>query len=328
MSTVELRHGDMFDGPSDLIVLPCSTAGTITPFVIQKLVHYNIPRPKPRMSLGELEILPFEGGENIAQFVAYAASVTIGSMASLDCIHQIAASLGLETQRNPAIRRIAAPLLGTGAGGLPYEPVVECLRDGFRKTAHKDATLTISVLEQSIFRRLQARHEIDLSTRSSKNSHLRVFISYSHGTPEEDRWIVELATFLREHGIDARLDVWHLRRGMDMPQFMTNELALADRVILVSDERYAEKADKRVGGVGWETMIVQGDIYTLPPDSTKYVVIVRSPTVAAGLPIYLKNKFVLHWPGAHDHPHNRKVLLQELFEVPLAPPVKPRPVLL
>ena len=111
-----------------------------------------------------------------------------------------------------------------------------------------------------------------------------------------------------------------------MPQFMTNEIALAERVILVSDERYAQKADKRVGGVGWETMIVQGDIYSLPPDSTKYIVIVRSPTVEAGLPTYLRNKFVLHWPEEQHHERNRNILLQELFELNLAPPIKARPV--
>jgi hypothetical protein len=52
---------------------------------------------------------------------------------------------------------------------------------------------------------------------------------------------------------------------MDLPQFISNELTLADRVVLVSDEKYAEKADGRVGGVGWETMIVQGDIARLAP---------------------------------------------------------------
>lgn len=149
-----------------------------------------------------------------------------------------------------------------------------------------------------------------------------MFISYSHGTQVEDQWVLELATFLRASGIEARLDVWHLRRGMDMPQFMTNELALADRVILVSDERYAEKADRRVGGVGWETMIVQGDICALPPDSTKYVVIVRSPNVTSGLPRFLQTKFVLHWPGPHDHEDHRRLLLQELFEIELAPPIR------
>jgi hypothetical protein len=32
-SNVKLRHGNLFDGPSDLIVLPCSTSGTITGFL-------------------------------------------------------------------------------------------------------------------------------------------------------------------------------------------------------------------------------------------------------------------------------------------------------
>ena len=30
---VKLRLGDLFDGPSDLIVLPCSTIGTVTGFI-------------------------------------------------------------------------------------------------------------------------------------------------------------------------------------------------------------------------------------------------------------------------------------------------------
>ena len=326
MSSIELRHGDMFDGPSDLIVLPCSTVGTITPFVNERLVHYNIPHPRFGMALGEIQILPFEGAENIAQYVAFAASVSAVLTSSLDCIRQIGISLGHATRQNRAIRRITAPLLGSGAGGLPHELVLRCLRDGFRATAHPGSTLTINVLDGDIFERLQPRHGPGQPISSRAASPLRVFVSYCHGSQEENIWVIDLATFLRENGVEARLDMWHLRRGMDMPQFMTNEIALAERVILVSDERYAQKADKRVGGVGWETMIVQGDIYSLPPDSTKYIVIVRSPTVEAGLPTYLRNKFVLHWPEEQHHERNRNILLQELFELNLAPPIKARPV--
>jgi len=56
MSTVQLRLGDMFDGPSDLIVLPCSTAGTITSFVREKLVNYRIPYPRPGLILGDVRV--------------------------------------------------------------------------------------------------------------------------------------------------------------------------------------------------------------------------------------------------------------------------------
>jgi hypothetical protein len=40
---------------------------------------------------------------------------------------------------------------------------------------------------------------------------------------------------------------------MELPQWMCNELDLADKVVIVSDEAYAEKADGHLGGVGWET---------------------------------------------------------------------------
>lgn len=88
MSAVELRRGDIFDGPSDVIVLPCSTAGTITTVVRDRLVDYKIPFPRPGLRLGDVQVLPFKGGENIAQFVAYAASVD-GYASSRDAIWQI-----------------------------------------------------------------------------------------------------------------------------------------------------------------------------------------------------------------------------------------------
>jgi len=65
-SNVKLRLGNLFDGPSDLIVLPCSTSGTITGFVARRLADYSIPHPRVGMKLGEVEFMPFEGAENIA----------------------------------------------------------------------------------------------------------------------------------------------------------------------------------------------------------------------------------------------------------------------
>jgi hypothetical protein len=282
------------------------------------------------MKLGEVKILPFEGGENIAQFVAYAASVD-GQASSVDAICKIGEHLGAETRRRKIIRLVSTPLLGAGAGGLRSEIVVNALSDGFKKTAHKDARLVIHVLHQDVFRRLSKKDRPTRTTASQTAEPIkpkRVFVSYCHSTPEHREWVVGLSTFLRENGIDARLDVWHLRHGMDLPQFMTNELTLADQVILVSDEMYADKADGRVGGVGWETMIVQGDMSKQPPHSTKYLVIVRSETLDDGLPIYLKTKFVIHWPGPITDELNRRTLLTELYDRIEAPPLGPPPVFL
>ena len=339
MASIQLKLGDMFDGPSDLIVLPCSTGGTITPFVHQRLIHHCIPDPKPGMKLGDLQVLPFEGGENIAQFVGYAASVQ-GYSSNLEAIERIGEQLGKATRKWPTIRRVFAPLLGAGAGDLPSESVVEALANGFKKEAHPDGQLVVHVLHRNVFERLssyQAEPESQQTSqvehkstrRKSKNDNVtatRVFISYSHTSPDHERWVESLGVFLRENGIDARLDTWHLRRGMDLPQFMTNELALAERVILVSDERYADKANGRLGGVGWETMIIQGDMYKQASNSTKYLVIVRSEDIDKGLPEYLKTKFVIHWVQNTEDTSNRDLMLRELYNVERIPRLGPKPV--
>src|SRR6476620_1909737 len=96
MPLVELKLGDLFDGPSDLIVLPCSTSGTITGFVRRRLIHHKIPYPRPAMQLGDLALVPFEGGENIAQYVAFAASVQ-GNSSSASAIRRIGAQIGNAT---------------------------------------------------------------------------------------------------------------------------------------------------------------------------------------------------------------------------------------
>lgn len=335
MAAVDLRLGDMFDGPSDMIVLPCSTAGTVTKLVAEKLVHYQIPsRPRGGMRLGDLTVSPFEGGENIAQFVAFAASVQVNS-SSQEAIYRIGTQLGEHTNQNASIRRISAPLLGTGAGGLRGEIAALSLSDGFRKSAHKSATLVLSILRETAFKTIQSALG---SVSYSSAPHVsvvrvpektpRVFVSYCHSSAEHAEWVARLGEFLRQNGIDARLDIWHLRRGMDLAQFMTNELAIADRVVLVSDKKYAEKADGRVGGVGWETMIVQGDIANLPSDSTKYLVVVTTKDVGEGLPRYLKTKFVIHWPDASGDEHNRRLLLREIFDAVQVPPLGTRPIFL
>jgi hypothetical protein len=109
---------------------------------------------------------------------------------------------------------------------------------------------------------------------------------------------------------------------------MTNELQLADRVLIISNEQYAAKADGRLGGVGWETMIIQGDIAIQKRDSRKYLVVVRSEDLAAGTPRYLRTKFAFHSrPSGSDAPM-RDEMLRELLQVSSEPPIGTPPVFL
>ena len=186
--TVKLRLGDMFDGPADLIVLPCSTVGTITGFVARRLVQHSIPHPKAEMSLGEVEIKPFEGAEHIAQFVAFAASVR-GNSSSKEAIESIGRSLGSFTAANSAVKYVAAPLLGAGAGGIRSELVVAALRESFAATAAPDAMLVIHVLHQEVYDRLKGNRR---AVEGQPKDAVRVFISHTSKTDEAVEWLKRL----------------------------------------------------------------------------------------------------------------------------------------
>ena len=318
--SVKLRLGDLFDGPADLIVLPCSTAGTITGFVARSLVQYAIPHPRDGMGLGEVDIMPFEGGEDIAQFVAFAASVR-GNSSSAKAIEAIGRSIGEFTAEESSVRTVSAPLLGAGAGGLPSETVVASLRAGFSATAAKDATLIIYALHRELYERLKGNRRV---LQGKPKESVRVFISHTSKTEDAIEWVKSLALYLIEQGIQARLDQFHLRRGMDLPQWMCNELALARKVIVVCDEAYKQKADGRLGGVGWETMIIQGDIASLPPDSTKYQVVVRAEDMHKGLPMYLRTRYAFHSPNKAADQMFRDELVKELLDLPIDPTLESR----
>jgi hypothetical protein len=330
IAKVQIRHGNMFDGPSDMIVLPCNTQGGSTPFVIDHLQHFRIPLPKTSFDFGEVDILPLTGGENIAQYVAFSASVMEKGETPSSIIRKIGKQLGKATQTNDSIKAISAPLLGAGAGGLSSIESAKALRDGFLGSAVSDAILTISVLQKTDFNELRdiENEASDYRQGDFTRTHVvkttgkkhRVFISYTNTTPKHREWVKDLATYLRKNGIEARLDVWHLRHGMDLPQWMCNELQMADKVIIVSDEAYAQKANGRHGGVGWETMIIQGDMADLPPESTKYLTIVKSECFEDGVPLYLKTKYAIHWTDGNEE-QLRNMLLRELLEVSSEPPI-------
>ena len=84
----------------------------------------------------------------------------------------------------------------------------------------------------------------------------RVFISYSHDSAEHKKWVLDFATTLRSRMIDAILDQWDLGPGDDIPQFVEQNVANADYVIMVCTPRYVQKANAGEGGVGYEKMIM------------------------------------------------------------------------
>ncbi len=332
---LEIVKGDMFEGPSDLIVIPCSRVPTITWFVEERLRSFRIPRPQVRMQMGDVVFEDLQHASNIAQVAAYAASAARGGVSS-EAIERIGRTLGSYCTENPWIGQIACPLLGTGAGRLEPTAAASALAQGYLATAPEQAHLRLFVLEdvtfghiRSLFMSQTVRENADGITKLVEAQRpIRVFISYTKSTDQHRDWVKGVASYLRSVGVDARLDVWHLRQGMDVAQWMCNELNMADRVLLICDELYAQKADGRHGGVGWEIRIIQGDL--LQSQSTnpdKFVPVVVTENLADGMPYFIKTVYCIHWPPyRRDDPSLMEELVRTIYRAQEeAPPLGPRP---
>lgn len=146
----------------------------------------------------------------------------------------------------------------------------------------------------------------------------RVFISYASIDIRNREWVKDFACRLRASGVDARVDIFHLKPGQDLPQWMTNELIMADKVLLICDRYYAEKADTRKGGVGWETMIIQGDMLS-HQEQSKYIAILRDNDIDNSLPIYVKSKYAFNLSDDNQFDVEFDKLLLYLFDCDLEP---------
>ena len=361
--SIQLEVGDIFNGPSDLIVLPCSSGGGITGFVRNRLEEFNIQYPSGKIEFGHIHVFPFSGAENIASYVAFAASVK-SMKTSEEALEEIGQQLGTFASKNPSVQLISSPLLGTGAGGLSPIAAFKSLTKGFFAKSPENVVLKICILSEDWYNKIvsecnyaqihvnssgqrviENKDEREITRRecedkkysiadgqSISNKPIRVFISYTRTSDSHSEWVKSLARFLRENGIDARLDVWHLRHGMDLTQWMCNELDLAQKVIVICNEEYAKRADGRHGGVGWEIRIVQGDLLTRGSENIgRYIPIIRSPSIPEGVPSFLKSSYGIHWsPFEKNDLARKQELLRALYQVEEEAPEigKPPPYIL
>ena len=98
---------------------------------------------------------------------------------------------------------------------------------------------------------------------ASPQSVPRVFISYSWTSDEHNAWVAELGQRLMADGVEVVLDQWSLKHGQDVNAFMEQMVLdpTIKRVLIISDARYAEKANARKGGVGTESQIISQEVY-------------------------------------------------------------------
>ena len=127
-------------------------------------------------------------------------------------------------------------------------------------------------------------------------SNPKLFISYSWSSQDHEAWVVQLATNLRESGIDVILDKWDLKECHDAHAFMERMVSDQEikKVALICDKVYVDKANGRSGGVGTETQIISPEIYSSQAQD-KFVAIVkeRDDEGKACLPVYYRSRIYI-----------------------------------
>lgn len=144
----------------------------------------------------------------------------------------------------------------------------------------------------------------------------KVFISYSHDSPEHKRWVSELAARLRHNGIDAILDQWDLGLGDDITRFMERGIVDADRVLVICTGKYVNKANAGEGGVGYERMIVNAElVQNLGTD--KFIPIIRQASGKEKTPTFLGTRVYADFTRDSQFDAECEKLIRELHEMPI-----------
>lgn len=156
--------------------------------------------------------------------------------------------------------------------------------------------------------------------RSGETPEPRVFLSYSHTSPEHVERVVALAENLQGHGVHVVFDQWDLREGQDLHSFM--EQAVNDpgvtRVLILCDPAYADKADERRAGVGTETLIISPGVYAdVRQERIVPVIMARDDADTVRVPTYLNGRRYIDLSNPELEAAGYEELLRAIYNRPL-----------
>ena len=146
--------------------------------------------------------------------------------------------------------------------------------------------------------------------------HPKVFISYSHDSPEHKQWVLELGKKLVKKGVYAILDQWDLRLGGDLTLFIEHGIRDSDRVLVICTDQYVRKANAGEGGVGYERLIVTAQL-AQNIGTDKFIPIIRQASGEEKTPTFLGTRVYIDFTD--DSRFNEKFndLLHKLYGVPV-----------
>ncbi|CCQ64760.1 MULTISPECIES: SEFIR domain-containing protein [Crocosphaera] len=130
---------------------------------------------------------------------------------------------------------------------------------------------------------------------TTRDDNPKVFISYSWSGVEHQEFVLNLAEKLMFDGVNVLLDQWDLKEGQDKYVFMEQMVTDPEvsKVLVISDKKYAIKADNRAGGVGTESQIISNEIYTKVKQEKFIPIVTEYENGNACLPTFIKSRIYI-----------------------------------
>src|SRR5690242_4127600 len=143
----------------------------------------------------------------------------------------------------------------------------------------------------------------------------KVFISYSWTSKEHQQYVIDLAARLANDRVHVVIDVWDLQAGQDKFVFMEKMVTdpTIQRVLIILDQKYKEKADERKAGVGSESQIISSELYG-KAEQRKFIPIIATKDEQGNpyLPVYLKSRIYYDLSPDADFANQYEQLLRDI----------------
>jgi hypothetical protein len=146
----------------------------------------------------------------------------------------------------------------------------------------------------------------------------KVFISYSWTPIQNKNWVLNFAERLSSDFVHVIIDEWDAKEGQDKYQFMEQMVnnPEIDKVLVICNKDYSNKANKKRGGVGIESQIISSDIYE-KVNQEKFIPIIREyENDMPCLPTFIKNRFFIDLSNDDNFEDNYEQLIRNLFNKP------------
>ena len=144
----------------------------------------------------------------------------------------------------------------------------------------------------------------------------KVFISYSHDSPEHMQWVSELATRLRRDGVNIILDQWALGTDDDVTQFMKHGIKNSDRILVICTDSYVRKANTGKVGIGDDESIIVTRRIVEDKGINKFIPIIRQTEWEDETPTFLSERVYIDFTDDNQFDAKFNELLHERLLVP------------